>query len=126
MVNNGMLEVRDTGGPRWALALSLLESGEAPFRLGAVRLWRDTTSPSTDGRISVTTEVAAANVSEAAALRALREAHETVEAAAAADEAFARLITKHPPRWRIICDYGMGTVLVACEDDHGRLIWAED
>lgn len=79
------LSVESLDGPRWALALSLLESGKAAIRLGSIQVWRSTSGPLADGRMSVTVEVAE-RVSEAAALRALDEAHRIVDAAASRDE----------------------------------------
>lgn len=78
-----------------------------------------------DGRIQVTVEVDE-RVSDAVARRALREAHETVDAAAMSDEAFANLLLKHRPRWELVHKYGMGTTLVASEDGDGNLHWAPD
>jgi hypothetical protein len=122
MMNEGALHVSEPVGPRWELAKSLLDSGEAPVLLGNVRLWRSTSGPRADGRITVTVGVGE-RVSEASARESLRQAHETVDAVAAGDAGFAQLLHAHHPRWELVHDYGMGTVLIASEDADGNLVW---
>ena len=122
MPNNGALQVHELRGPRWELAISLLESGEAPVLLGNVQLWRSTSGPQADGRIQVTVEVGE-RASEAVARDALRQAHETVDAAAASDEVFAKLLLEHRPRWEVVHNYGMGTTLVASQDRDGNVVY---
>ena len=60
------LTIDEPTGPRWDLALSLIESGEAPVRLGMLQLWRTTTGPRPDGLIHMTVEVDEAMTEEAA------------------------------------------------------------
>src|SRR4051794_37376462 len=96
-------------GPRWELALALLQSGEASVRLGNVEMRRSTSGPLADGRISVTVGVGE-RVSEAVARDALRRAHETVDAAATSDGALAELLLQHGTCWEVVHNCGMGTV----------------
>ncbi len=123
--NSGGLKIQEPSGPRWELALSLLESGEAPVRLGSIQMWRDTSGPRADGRIRITVGVGE-SVSEAVAREALHRAHETVDAVAATDENFANLLIDHRAHWELVHDYGMGTTLVAAEDGDGYLLWPSD
>jgi len=125
MPNGGALQVSEPSGERWELAKSLLDSGEAPVMLGNIQLWRSTSGPGADGRISVTVRVAD-HVSEAFARDTLRQAHEVVAAVAATDSEFARLLRLHDCRWELVHDYGMGTVLVASEDADGNTVWPSE
>jgi hypothetical protein len=64
--------------------------------LGNVQLWRSTSGPQADGRISVTVRVGE-RTSEASARDTLRRAHETVDAVAATDAEFAELLQAYHP-----------------------------
>jgi hypothetical protein len=44
-------------GPRWELALTLIDSGEGPVRLGVVEIWRNVAGPTADGMIRMTIRV---------------------------------------------------------------------
>lgn len=65
-------------------------------------------------------------VSEDVARSALRRAHETVDAAAVSAEAFTKLLLEHRPRWELVYNYGMGTILLVSADEEGNLVWPPD
>jgi hypothetical protein len=116
------LHVSELSGARWVLAKSLLDSGEAPVLLGNVQLWRSTSGPEADGRISVSVRVGE-RAPESSAREDLRRAHETIDAVVATDPEFAELLQTSHPRWELVHDYGKGTVLIATEDEAGNLVW---
>lgn len=93
--------------------------------IGGVQLWRDTSGPHADALIHITLGVGETD-SEAVARESLRQAHETIDAFAASDETFANLLRDHQSLWELVHDYGMGTVLVATEDEEGNLVWLSD
>ena len=125
MPNGGALHVSEPSGPRWELAKSLLASGEAPVLLGNVQLWRSASGPQADGRINVTVRVGEL-ASEKSARDTLRRAHEAVETVAATDAELAQLLRAHRPRWALVHDYGMGTVLIVSEDADGNVVWPSE
>jgi hypothetical protein len=105
--------------------MSLLDSGEAPVTLGDVQLWRSTSGPAADGRITVTVRVGE-HISEAFARDTFRRVHGELAALAAAHTEFARLVSTYDCHWELVHDYGMGSVLVASEDQHGDVVWPTD
>jgi len=115
MPNFNGVKVDVASGPRWELALSLIASGEAPVRLGALQLWRDTIGPHATGVIRVTAEVPH-GISETAALRVLEAQRKVLDEVAAGDQRLAELLREHGCRWEAVYDYGMGTSLIASEE----------
>jgi hypothetical protein len=115
------LTVDDQVGPHWELALSLIESGEAPVRLGPAELYRWTSGPNADGTIHISVDVSRPVVGQIA-LESVRQAREAIDSAAASDPRFADLLRKHGCRWEVVHNYGMGAVLIAVVDDQGDII----
>jgi hypothetical protein len=109
-------------GPRWELALALIDSGEGPVRLGEVEISRNVAGPTADGVIRMILRVGEHDdrqVGQAALLQGRQVADE----AASADPRFARLLDQYGCRWEIVNDYGMGTVLLGEADRLGTLVW---
>ena len=92
---------------------------------GDLQLRRETSGPHADGRIHISVAVGE-SVSEAAARKSLRKAHDQIHTVAAIDETFANLLRDHRSQWELVHDYGMGTVLIATEDEEGNLVWQSD
>ena len=116
------LTVDGPSGPRWELALSLIESGEAPVKLGPAELCRWTSGPNADHAIHISVDVGQEVTSEVA-LESVRQAKVVIGGAAASDSRFADLLGKHVCRWEVVHNYGMGAVLLAVVDDHGNIVW---
>ena len=117
------LQVDEPRGPRWELALSLMESGEAPIVVGSVGLSRDTSGPHADGLIRVVVRSATEVLTTGDARAQVNAAKATMQAVDAADPRFGDLLDRYGCRWELVYDYGMGTVLLADIDDEGNLDW---
>ena len=109
-------------GPRWELALALIDSGEGSVRLGEVEIWRNVAEPTSDGVIRMTMRVGE-HADRKGGQTALLQGRQVVDEAASADPRFARLLDQYACRWEIVSDYGMGTVLLGEADRHGNLVW---
>src|SRR2546430_114388 len=109
-------------GPRWELALALIDSGEAPVRLGEVEIWRNVAGPAADGVIRMTMRVGE-RADREVGNTALLTGRRVVDEAASAGSRFARLLGRYGCRWEIVSDYGMGTVLRGEADRSGNLVW---
>jgi hypothetical protein len=109
-------------GQRWELALTLIGSGEAPVRLGDVKIWRSTAGPNADGVIRMTVAVGE-RVDRDVAQTALLHGRRVADEATSADPRFGRLLDQYGCRWEIVHDYGTGSVLLAEADRHGNLVW---
>jgi hypothetical protein len=111
-----------TEGPRWELALALIDSGEGPVRLGEVEIWRNVAGPTADGVIRMAMRVGEHADCEVG-LTALLQGRRVADEAASADPRFARLLDQYGYRWEIVNDYGMGTVLLGEADRLDTLVW---
>jgi hypothetical protein len=109
-------------GPRWELALALIDSGEAPVRLGEVEIWRNVAGPMADGVIRMTIRVGE-HADREGGKTALLTGRRVVDEAASVDSRFARLLDRYGYHWEIVSDYGMGTVLLGEADHRGELVW---
>jgi hypothetical protein len=118
---NGVI-VDATEGPRWELALALIDSGEGSVRLGEVEIWRNVAGPTADGVIRMTMRVGE-NADREVGQTALQQGRRVADEAAAADPRFARLLDQYGCRWEIINDYGMGAVLLGEADRLATLVW---
>jgi hypothetical protein len=98
-------------GPRWELALRLIDSGEGPVA-----------GPTADGMIRMTLRVGE-HADHEGGQTALLKGRQVADEAASADPRFARLLDQYGCRWEIVSDYGMGTVLLGEADRHGNLVW---
>jgi hypothetical protein len=109
-------------GPRWELALALIDSGEGPVRLGEVEIWRDVAGPTADGLICMTMRVGE-HADREGGQTALLRGRPLADDAASADSRFGRLLDRYGFRWEFVSDYGMGTVLLGEADCRGNLVW---
>ena len=131
------LLVDELAGKRWELALGLLETGEAPVRVGALTLYRDAAGPAHDGLIHI--EVDCPNepdrVTEEMARAAMACAVAQIQAIVASDPRFGEsccrwtrpcsLLDRFGSVYEYVHDYGMGRVLVAVSQREGDLEWLE-
>jgi hypothetical protein len=109
-------------GPRWELALTLIDSGEGPVRLGEVEIWRNVAESTADGMIRMTMRVGE-HADRDDGQTALLQGRQVADEAASADPRFARLLDQYGCCWEIVSDHGMGTVLLGEADRHGKLVW---
>jgi hypothetical protein len=109
-------------GPRWELALALIDSGEAPIQLGEVEIWRNVARSTADGVIRMAMRVGE-HADREVGRPALLTGRRVVAEATSADSRFAGLLDQYGCRWEIVSDYGMGTLLLGEADDGGDLIW---
>lgn len=109
-------------GWRWELAITLIDSGDAPVRLGEVEIWRSTAGPNADGVIRMTVAVGE-DTDREVAKAALVRGRLVVGHAAVADPRFARLLDQYGCRWEVVSDYGMGSVVHGEADRYGDLVW---
>ena len=107
---------------RWDLALTLIDSGEAPVRLGLVEIWRSTAGPNADGVIRMTVTVGE-HADREVAQTALLNGRQVADQAASADPRFARLLDQYGCRWEVVRSYGTGAVRLGEADRHGDLVW---
>jgi hypothetical protein len=114
------LKVDEPVGPRWELALALIDSGEAPVMLGSVELWRATSGPKADGVISVVVRSSTPVPTAGAARAEVELARANVKAATVADPRLGNLLDRYGSRWEFVDDYG---VLLAHIDSDGYLAW---
>jgi hypothetical protein len=84
-------------GPRWELALTLIDSGEAPVRLGEVEISRGTAGPNADGMVRMVVTVAERADPEVARAALLR-GRQVTDDAAFADPRFSRLVDEYGPK----------------------------
>jgi len=121
------LLVDELAGKRWELALGLLETGEAPVRVGALTLYRDAAGPAHDGLIHI--EVDCPNepdrVTEEMARAAMACAVAQIQAIVASDPRFGELLDRFSLVYEYVRGYGMGRVLVAVSPREGDLEWLE-
>ena len=112
------LVVDELAGKRWELALSLLETGEAPVRMGALTLYRDAACPAHDGLIHV--EVDSPNEPDQVT-KEMARAVAQIQAITASDPRFGELLDRFGSVYEYVRDYGMGRVLVAVSQREGDL-----
>lgn len=104
-------------GPRWELALTLIENGEAPVLLDEVEIRRGFAGPNADGVIFMSVTVGE-HANRDVGLDALGRGRESVNNAVSADPRFAELVDKYGCRWAVVHDYGMGKILLREADRH--------
>jgi hypothetical protein len=126
MSGSSGLEVDAPQGPRWELALGLIESGESPVLLGPVELRRGVSGPLADGVISVVVRSSTSAPTYETARTDVNVARAVIASATAADPRLQDLLTRYGSRWELVDDYGMGTLLLAVVDDAGGVSWAPD
>lgn len=109
-------------GPRWELALSLIDSGEAAVKLGDVEISRHASGPTADGMIRMMIKVDR-RANRDMGLAALQRGRQIAEQAARSDPRFADMLNAYGCRWEVVHDYGMGTVLLGEAERCGDLVW---
>jgi len=109
-------------GPRWELALALIDSGEGPVRLGEVETSRNVAGPTADGVIRMTIRVRE-HADREGGETALLNGRRVAQVAASADPRFARLLDQYGCHWEIVSDHGMGTIVLGEADGCGNLVW---
>jgi len=119
------LNVSAADGDRWELALNLLETGDAPVRLGSITLCRDVGAPNADGHIHIEFPCLhdPDRITPEAGAHDLDSARSVVQAASAADHRFALLLHRFGFIYEYVHDYGMGGVLLATAREDGSLTW---
>jgi hypothetical protein len=119
------LSVDAPEGERWELALTLLESGEAPVWLGAVTVRRDAQGPTPDGLVHVEfpCNVDPDRATKGAAEADMAQALALVGVISAADPRFEALLQRFWVVYEYIYDYGMGSILLATARADGTVDW---
>jgi len=115
----GVFVVEHSDGPRWVLALDLLQRGEA-FSLGRITFRRKDVSTV---EASVASSWSLANVTEEYAADDLRKARQEVELLLANDGAFRSSIGESSIDFVLVDDYDTGSVAVCRLLGDGELEW---
>lgn len=127
-----VLDVKAPDGPRWDLALELLERGQGAVGLGGLTLRTDPATPKT-GRLfhiefPCPADPALSMESRREQLHALgnhdlENARRLIESLCQQDDRFAALVAEPGVVYEFVHDYGMGTFLVATARRAGPLDW---
>lgn len=126
------LSVEAPGGPRWELALDLLERGDTAIGLGSLILRTDPATQKAGRRLHIEfpcpADPAVSLESRRERLRALgnhdlQDARQLIQSVCERDARFAALVTDSGVVYEFVHDYGMGTLLVATARRSGPLDW---
>lgn len=126
------LSVDQLDGPRWELALDLLQRGEAAVNLRGLVLRADTATAKTGRRLHVEFDCpfdpsqvgkSPHDRLESVARHDLQEARQTIQTACDEDERFATLVADSGVVYEFVHRYGMGALLVATAGRSGDLSW---
>ena len=115
-----MLEIVDTGGTRFELAMERLQAGHA-IRFRDVTFFVGTDSHL---EISINSSCAPENVTEQTALEELARAQNTYRSLCADSVAFETAFGRRTPRFILSYDYGTGSVELARLIDR-TVVWAK-
>ena len=126
------LSVDTLDGPRWELALDLLQRGEASVNMRGLVLRNDPATAKASRRLHIEFECpfdpsqvgkSSHDRLESVASRDLEGARQTIETACAEDERFADLVAASGVVYEFVHRYGMGSLLVATASRAGDLSW---
>lgn len=126
------ISVDTLSGPRWELALGLLQQGEGSVNLHGLLLRTDPATVTERRRLHIEIDCPfdPSQVGKAShdrlgsvAARHLEGARSTIETACAEDERFADLVADSGMVYEFVHRYGMGSLLVATAGRAGDLSW---
>lgn len=126
------LSIDRLDGPRWELALDLLQSGNAVVTLRGLVMHTDPATATNSRRLHIEFECpfdpsqvgrSTHDRLESLARRDLQNARQAVEKACDEDERFAALVTNSGVVYELVHRYGMGALLVATAGRSGDLSW---
>lgn len=126
------LRVEGPDGPRWDLALDLLESGEAAVGLQDLTLRTDPAPPTQGRRLHIEfpcpSDPALSVEARREQLHAignhdLEAARDLIQSVCEKDPRFASLVADSGVVYEFVHAYGMGTLLVATARREGPLSW---
>lgn len=118
----GGLTVEEPEGPRWDLALDLIENGTefVILRRGLV------VSREASGPVHLAVVIASGNdpIVREGAQATIDASREIVDQVAGKDERFSSMLARFGSLWEVVTDDGSGTIQLATTGDDGNLIWA--